>query len=436
MNEKDRTLETQEQEQAEQERARLETRPLPAHQLFVKEDGEIEIVLAGYLDLHITPTSVQTPPALTSGTILQSDEAVLVPGGPVAHIVQALLTLGVQVRPLAKVGNDLFGQGLLRRVGNWGPGMTTLIGVVPDEPTSYTIQLHLPKLERVAIVAPGSNATFGADDMRYSVLERAGLFHLSYTSEMTRLTRAEGAELVTLFTRAKETGVTTSFDFAVPGVASTTAEVNWQAIFPTFLPSVDVFLASVDELLRTLRRPLFDKLLSRAGNTPLVDLVPPDVISDLSKTLIEMGVKIVGLKAGHRGMYLRTAPREALEHIGRMQPPKITTWADRELWAPCFTTTVVDATGAGDATIAGFLLGLIRGLSPEAALSAACAVGACSVEAKDPVSGIKGWPETMGRIAAGWPRLKLQSKPRSPLDMQHYGWRWHETQELWIKPHN
>jgi hypothetical protein len=147
-----------------------------------------------------------------------------------------------------------------------------------------------------------------------------------------------------------------------------------------------------------------------------------------------MGAKIVGLKVGHRGLYLRTTSMTALAQMGRGQPAKLMTWANRELWAPCFATQVVGTTGSGDATISGFLMGLLRGMSPEAALSAACAVGACSVEAADAFSGIRSWPETMERIAAGWPRLLLEKREMPSLDMRASGWHWDEGHELWIGP--
>src|SRR5207249_468908 len=134
---------------------------------------------------------------------------------------------------------------------------------------------------------------------------------------------------------------------------------------------------SVEELLFMLRRPLFDQLTAKAGKTALVDYIAPDIVSELGRTLLNMGAKIVGLKVGHRGLYLCTADVVTLADMGRGQPTKLKAWANRELWAPCFATSVVGTTGSGDATIAGFLLGLLRGMTPEATLSAACAVGAC-----------------------------------------------------------
>jgi len=100
-------------------------------------------------------------------------------------------------------------------------------------------------------------------------------------------------------------------------------------------------------------------------------------------------------------------------------------WADRELWAPCFQVDVVGTTGAGDATVAGFLGGLLRDLAPEDVVTAAVAVGACNVEASDALSGIRPWEETMARVRAGWPRRWFE--------MEAPGWHRDERHHLWVK---
>jgi len=183
-----------------------------------------------------------------------------------------------------------------------------------------------------------------------------------------------------------------------------------------------------------LRRPLFDKLSAKSNKRGLLDSITPTVVSELGKAALDMGAKIVGIKMGHRGFYLCTADAEVLEQMGRAQPTGLVNWASRELWAPCFVTQVVGTTGSGDATIAGFLLGLLRGMQPIATLSAACAVGACSVEAPDALTGIRSWPETLERIAAGWSRLLPEKKGRSSLDPAAFKWRWQESQEIWFGP--
>jgi len=183
-----------------------------------------------------------------------------------------------------------------------------------------------------------------------------------------------------------------------------------------------VFLPSLDEMLFMLRRPTYDRLLVEYGGN-LLAAAAPDLLADLTGEMLDLGAKIAGLKLGHRGFYLRTAGRVALAAAGRAAPTDPHAWADRQFWAPCFQVKVVGTTGAGDSTIAGFLAGLLAGLSPEATLTAASAVGACNVEAADALGGIRPWEETLGRVAAGW--------PRHTLEVDAPGWEYHATHGLW-----
>jgi sugar/nucleoside kinase (ribokinase family) len=335
---------------------------------------------------------------------------------------------------MGKVGDDLFGQAILSIIESYEPGLAGGMVIAPGEASSYSVIISPPGIDRTFIHAPGCNDTFGADDIRYDLLKIVRLFHFGYPPLMARMYRDNGAELASIFRQAKACGVTTSLDLSMPDPSRPAGRTDWRTILAATLPWVDIFLPSIEELLFLLRRPLFDQITAKAGEVGLVDYVSPDIVSELGQTLLNMGAKIVGLKVGHRGLYLRTSHAAALADIGRGQPTKLKAWANRELWAPCFATSVVGTTGSGDATIAGFLLGLLRGMTPEATLSAACAVGACNVEAADAISGIRSWPETMERIADGWSRLMLEKKGLSSLDMRAFGWQWDEVSEVWVGP--
>jgi len=63
-------------------------------------------------------------------------------------------------------------------------------------------------------------------------------------------------------------------------------------------------------------------------------------------------------------------------------------------------------------------------MTPEGAVNAAVAVGACNVEAADTLSGIRPWEETLARVAAGWPRHELR--------VDAPGWRFDERNGLWM----
>ncbi len=404
-----------------------------------------EAVVAGHICLDIIPTLIGDSIALTPGRLIEAGEAIISTGGPVSNTGLALHKLGITTGLMGKVGNDLFGQAILEIVGSYGATLTGSMIVSPGEASSYSIILSHPTSDRVIIHAPGCNDTFSPDDVRYDLLEHTGLFHFGYPPLMARMYQENGVQLADTFARVKELGVTTSLDLSMPDPASPASRADWYAILAATLPYVDVFLPSVEELLLMLRRPLFEKLsvktakarkAGKASHMGLLEYVTPETISELGQLLIDLGARVVGLKVGPRGLYLRTATAEALEQMGRAQPTtmNLVNWADRELWAPCFETKVVGTTGAGDATIAGFLMGLLRGMTPEATLAAACAVGACNVEAADALSGIRSWPTTMERIAAGWPRLRYEKKGRSALNMTAAGWRWDRTHEVWMGP--
>jgi len=229
-----------------------------------------------------------------------------------------------------------------------------------------------------------------------------------------------GSELVEMLRRAKATGVTTSIDMALPDPVSEAGRADWRRILSAALPWIDIFTPSIDELLFTLHRPDYERLVAAPGG--LLENVTAGLLERVSRELLGMGPKVVLIKIGAKGAYLHTADETALSQMGRAAPADPSAWAGRQLWAPCFQVRVVGTTGAGDATIAGFLSALLRGLGPEQAMTAAVAVGACNVEAADALSGIRSWEATLSRVAAGWPRL--------PMAPPAEGWHWDAKHQL------
>jgi sugar/nucleoside kinase (ribokinase family) len=158
----------------------------------------------------------------------------------------------------------------------------------------------------------------------------------------------------------------------------------------------------------------------------ILPLITPELLSDLAQELSEMGARIVGLKLGYLGMYLRTGNPHLIQSMGRACPLNPAAWTSKELWAPCFKVVVAGTTGSGDATIAGFLAALLRDLSIEESLRMAVAVGACNVEAVDALSGIRSWETTRARVASGW--------EQQILDLDCPGWKLDEADGLWRGP--
>jgi len=271
---------------------------------------------------------------------------------------------------------------------------------------------------------PGANNTFGARDVDYAMLAEACLFHFGYPPLLRKVIENEGLELTEIFRRAKATGITTSLDMSMPDPKSFSGQVNWRAIIAATLPYVDVYLPSLEETLFMLYPERF-RALTQARATK-EDQIAPELLSSIGSDLLAMGPAVVGLKLGPMGLYLRTAGKPAWAKFGRARSTVPDSWMGRELWSPCFQVNVVGTTGAGDATIAGFLAALLHECTPEEAVTMACAVGGCNVEAADALGGIRSWEETQSRLNAGWPRRALEPEPS--------GWRLLADAGTWSGP--
>jgi sugar/nucleoside kinase (ribokinase family) len=280
-----------------------------------------------------------------------------------------------------------------------------------------------PGVDRIFLHSPGANDTFDASDIDHAKLNGARLFHFGYPPLMRRMFADGGGELSTLLRQVKERGLTTSLDMARPDPASAAGKADWRSILTKALPYVDVFLPSLDETLYMIDRRRFDEM-GRTGTGDLNAQADAGLLRALAEELIGMGAAMVGLKLGSQGMYLlTTSDRERIAAAGACAPRNPAAWAGRELLAPCFAVEVVGATGSGDCAIAGFLGAFLRGLSPEEAMTAAVAVGACNVEAPDATSGIPEWRIVEQRLAAGWNRRSTA--------VALPGWRWDEATHVW-----
>ena len=153
------------------------------------------------------------------------------------------------------------------------------------------------------------------------------------------------------------------------------------------------------------------------------------MLSELSATLLDFGAAVVVLKLGDQGLYVRTTSDAGrLAAAGACFAAAGGDWLGRELLAPCFEAKVVGTTGAGDATIAGFLAGLLHGEPAAEALTAGVAVGACSVEAADATYGVPAWAAVQDRLQGGWARL--------PVKMSLPGWARSDNGAVHVGPND
>ena len=392
----------------------------------------IEAIVAGHLCLDIIPqfmTDLGDDPAayLLPGRLTEVGPATLCTGGAVSNAGINLHRLGIRTQLMGKIGDDALGRVILDIVRSYDPDLTQGMITVPGETSSYTLVIDPPNVDRIFLHDPGTNHTFGVEDIRYELLPGARLFHLGYPPLMTRMYAKGGQELAEIFGRAKATGVTTSLDLSMPDPAGSSGRVDWRIILARTLPQVDLFLPSVEELLFMLNRDRFEHLTTHVGAASLLGALTIDEIASLAGEALAMGTKIVLLKMGTRGAYLQTGA--TLPGLGRGSPADRVAWTHRQLWAPCYKPDAVLSTvGTGDAAVAGFHAAMLRGASPALALKVAVATGACCVEQAGALRGVRSWEETLLRIESGWTQL--------PLDPRSTGWTWDRSIAVWRGPND
>lgn len=386
-----------------------------------------DAVIAGHMCLDVIPdlstqVGAEFDKLFQPGRLVEVGPVLFSTGGPVANTGLAMQRLGMAVQLMGKVGDDLYGGEVRRLVSVVDPHLADGMIVDPTTKTSYTIVVNPPGIDRIFLHFAGANNTFRADDVRIDVVAQSRVFHFGYPPIMRSMFENDGRELTEIFRRAKATGVTTSLDMSLPDANSASGRADWRAILTATLSFVDVFQPSGEEILFMLHRKKLEELRAAGGDILLQ--FTPSLLHELSDELLDLGCKVVVIKLGHRGIYLRTSEHAAIEAMGRAQPDPAV-WAGQELWAPAFKAREVGATGSGDSAISGFLSALLRGLSAEDTAIMATAVGACNVEAADALSGIRTWDETRLRIAAGWEKHEIA--------IDQPGWEFDKYQLLWRK---
>ena len=394
--------------------------------------NEHPVVVAGHIALDVTPRfpeGLNTSPGelLKPGKLINVGDAVLSIGGPVCNTGIAFIKMGIQdVELIAKVGCDVFGRAVVDLVSQHTDPRG--VRMVAGEATSYSVVLALPGIDRIFLHNPGANDTFCAADIDWSLVREADLFHLGYPPLMRALYSRDGTELADIFMKAKETGATTSLDMALPDANSESGKVNWARILERALPYVDIFVPSIEEICFMLDREYYEAVAERAGSNDPVFFFGVEQFSKLANDILDLGVKILLIKGGARGLYLRTGPESVMNCMGRAGVGDPAVWSQRELWSPTFVAhKFASATGSGDATIAGFLSAFLRGLTPQESLACGNAAGWQNVQELDTLSGLKGWASALAMASD-------TSMERNPAGIEADGWRFSEKDQLYFAP--
>jgi len=301
-----------------------------------------EVVCLGILVADVVGKTIEAFPP--KGTLAAVERMELHAGGCAANTGLALTKLGVKTAVMGKVGDDGFGQFLAQTLDSHGVDTR---GVVRDtvEATSATMVAVDSAGERTFLHYQGANAVFTANDVVWPVIEASPILHIAGPFLMPRYMGADNAAVLK---RAKELGKVTTLDSVWDPSG------RWMSILDPCLPDLDYLLPSLAEarLLTGLDKP-----------------------EDITQAFLDRGVGVVGLKLGEEGSYLHTAVGDRL-HV------------------PPFAVNAVDALGAGDCWVAGFLCGLLRGWDLEKTMRFANAAGACAVQALGATTGIRSFEAT------------------------------------------
>ncbi len=390
----------------------------------------LKVMSAGHICLDITPifssdNKETVERLLTPGKLINVGKAVLSTGGSVSNTGLAMAKLGADVLLNGKIGDDEIGEIIKKLVGRH---RADSLRTVSGQSSSYSVVLAPPGVDRIFLHNPGTNDTFTSEDIDYEALKNCRLFHFGYPTLMKKFYEYQGDELVRMFQQAKRAGVITSLDMSLPDPQSESGQVDWRNILKRVLPWVDIFLPSMEEIAFMLDRELFEQRKAQAGQADPVLSYKASDCSRFAEELLTMGAAVIAIKNGIRGYYLKTSGKERLMNMTQAELFDVEIWTQRELWAAsCKAGTFGSATGAGDATIAGFLTAFLKGLNPVESLKVANMLGWQNIRTMDALSGIEDWPVTLKMV-------KDKDRLLNVLKIDENGWRYCPEEQLFYGP--
>ncbi len=299
-----------------------------------------------------------------SGKMRLVERMELHPGGCAANTGIGLSKLGIETAIIGKVGEDGFGDFLLRRFEKAGIDAGGIVRD-PETPTSATMVLVDSEGERSFLHFMGANATLRREDVDFERVNQSKVLHIAGAQVMPAL---DGEPAAQLLKQAKAVGKTTSLD----PVWDATGQ--WMQLIGPCLPYVDYFLPSYEEA----------RMLAGGREDP----------QEIALFLLDAGAKVVGLKMGKRGCYVSSAGGE-------------------EIVLPALPVEAIDALGAGDAFVAGFLAGVVKGWPLEQCARLATGVGACCVMSLGATTGVRSFEATLAFLREYGMAISLGAEPRS-----------------------
>lgn len=363
----------------------------------------LDAVVAGYLGVDIVPgfpagrSTIPAAELFRPGKLIETEGLSFALGGVVANTGLAMKRFGQKVELMGCVGSDALGDIVVSQLRE--KGVTGGIRRNHRAGTAYGIVVAPPGMDRIFFEDPGCNGIFSADDIDYKVVTKSRLFHFGYPPLMKSLWSDNGSELRKMFQRVRKLGVATSLDMTLPDSDSPSGKANWRKILADILPCVDIFVPSIEEILFMLEPKQYAGILATAAGRDMVDLIPQEAYERLADKILELGVRVLMVKAGHRGAYLQTGDVSKLNPSLRLPTDN---WSHRKLWAAPFPANprrIRNACGAGDCAVAGFLSAILNGAEIGKAAGYAMLAGRDNLYGIDAFAGLADWKKMTALIA-------------------------------------
>jgi sugar/nucleoside kinase (ribokinase family) len=275
-----------------------------------EEDLETNSLTKGCM--HLLPSQDQEKILKTLGGRSRTFEL----GGSSLNVMRALAALGQKVAFAGMVGEDSYGDIILKRMAELK--IEPFLVKHQKEPTGVCLVLVTPDGERTMITSLGASRLYGLDAVPLEAIGKSRMFHFcGYQWD----TEGQKAAILKALSKAEQTGALISFDLSDPFVVSAHREDFLDLIQNH---PIHVLFANKEEARHLVQKEgatLGSLLGQKAGVSP-----------------------IAVTKLGAQGAMI--------EKLG--QAP---------ILVPALPVKVVDTTGAGDMFGAGFLFGLLHGKS-------------------------------------------------------------------------
>jgi 2-dehydro-3-deoxygluconokinase len=266
------------------------------------------------------------------GPLQHSSSLQLTIGGAESNVAIALARLGADVTWIGKVGDDPFGDLVVRELQ--AEGVRVNAARDAEAPTSLMIKEHrTPSATRVHYYRRGNaGGRLRLVEVDLDAVRSASLLHVTGISlALSDTMRETVRECVAV---AAGAGVPVSFDLNFRSKLWTREQAA--AEYARLLPMADIVFAGDDEAA--------------------IAVGPAAEPLDLARRLVEAGAGSAVVKLGARGA---VAVVDGVEHRRAAVP-----------------VTPVDTVGAGDAFVGGYLAEMLRGESVETSLTTAVTAGA------------------------------------------------------------